>query len=215
MKFRIDLKIIFFLVLFLVTGQLKLYLLIMLFAMFHELAHLFIGILLNFKPEEIEIMPFGFWMSLKPNIEDYKKHILKSSLIELKYIFISAAGPVLNLIFVIIFGKYSNSFEFRQTAIYSNLLLFILNLIPIYPLDGGRIFQSILRIFIGKKHADLSMNIIANISIIILTIAGSVAILYLKNIAILLILMYLWELIIRENKRFKLRENIQIATFKN
>lgn len=219
MKFRIDLKILFFLVLFFITGQLKLYLLVMLFALLHELAHLLMGILLHFRPEEIEIMPFGFWMSLKPRIEDFKKCILKSNLVELKYIFIAAAGPLLNFILIIVFsnsnlisGDMLNRsdpiFTFRQMAIYSNFLLFMLNLVPIYPLDGGRIFQSILRIFIGKKHADESMNIIANVSIIILTIAGSIAILYLKNIAVLLILAYLWELVIRENRRFKLKKKV-------
>ena len=219
MKFRIDLKILFFLVLFYLTGQLNLYLLVMGFALLHELAHLVVGIILGFKFEEMEVMPFGFWISLKPKIEDYKKHILKSNMIDLKYIFVAIAGPLLNLIFVVIFSNFyyisedmliksDAIFIFRQMLVYSNFLLFVLNLVPICPLDGGRILQSIFRIFTGKRIADKSMNIIANVSIIILTTTGSIAILYFKNIAILLILVYLWNFVIRENKRFGLNKKI-------
>lgn len=219
MKFRIDLKTLIFLGLFFLTGQLKLYLIVMAFALVHELAHLIVGIVLGFKPVEFELMPFGFWISLNPKIEDYNVHILKSNLVELKYIFVAMAGPLLNLLFVIIFGNinftsgqfsnYNDAFlPLRQILIYSNLLLFLLNLVPIYPLDGGRILQSILRISIGKKDADDSMNIIANSAMILLTIVGSIAILYLKNIAVMLILAYIWMLGIRENKRYKLRKKI-------
>ena len=49
MKFRIDLKILFFLVLFLITGQIKLYFIVMIFALLHELAHLITGLILGFK----------------------------------------------------------------------------------------------------------------------------------------------------------------------
>ena len=117
MKFRIDLKILFFLVLFLLTGQLNIYLIVMVFAFLHEIAHLVVGFILGFKPEELEIMPFGFWISLRPKIEDYNKSILKSNVIELKYIFVAVAGPLLNAILVILFSK-SN----LHLVIYSNFL---------------------------------------------------------------------------------------------
>lgn len=42
-----------------------------------------------------------------------------------------------------------------------------------------------------------------------LTFAGSIAIYYFKNIAILLMLAYLWILIIKENKRYALKERVE------
>lgn len=198
MKFRIDLKILFFLALFFLTGQLKVYLIVMLFALLHEIAHSLVGIILKFKPKQIEMMPFGFWIDLEPKEEDYKRKIIKSNITELKYIFVALAGPLFNLIMVILFEKLNIEKTIKDLIIYSNFFLFILNLIPIYPLDGGRILRSILRIFQGKKLADKNMKIIANTAIALLTFAGSIAILYFKNIAIFFILIYLWILVLKE-----------------
>ena len=57
MKFRIDLKIFAFLVLFYFTKQIEIYALIMIFAVIHELSHLLMGIILGFKPDSIELIP--------------------------------------------------------------------------------------------------------------------------------------------------------------
>jgi len=206
MNFRVDLKIIVFLILFYLTNQMKIYLIIMEFALLHELAHLLVGIILKFKPQEMELMPFGFFITLGAKIEDYNKHILKSNMVQLKYIFVAIAGPLLNFILIIILS-YTN-LKFKQEMIYANLILLLLNLIPIYPLDGGRIFQSIFRIFLGKKTADKSINILNNTCIVLLTIASSIAILYFKNIAILFVLVYLWNIVIRENKKFEFEDRI-------
>ena len=59
MIFRIDLKIIFFLILFYFTKQIKIYSLIMCFAIAHELSHLLAGIILKMKVRNITLMPLG------------------------------------------------------------------------------------------------------------------------------------------------------------
>ncbi len=68
MQIKIDLKIFIFLFLFYVTRQVEVYTLIMLFAIIHEIGHLFTGILLGLKPKKISIMPLGVSITF----EEYK-----------------------------------------------------------------------------------------------------------------------------------------------
>ena len=89
----------------------------------------------------------------------------------------------------------------REIIIYANLLIILFNILPIYPLDGGRIVKGILYIAKGSIFSDYITNQIANIGAIMLTFAGSIAIYYFKNIAIFLMLVYLWAIIINENKK--------------
>ena len=63
MKFRIDLKIFIFLIIFYFTKQIEIYSILMLFALVHELGHLLAGLLVGMKPEKLELMPFGVAIS--------------------------------------------------------------------------------------------------------------------------------------------------------
>ena len=76
MSIKINLNIFLLLILFLLTSQLEIYALVMLFALIHELGHLMCGVLLGFEAESLRIMPLGFVVEFKTNINDYNKVIL-------------------------------------------------------------------------------------------------------------------------------------------
>ena len=219
MRFRIDLKIFIFLIIFYFTKQIEIYAMIMLFALIHELGHLLAGILMEMKPEKIELMPFGVSISFKIKVEEYNKKIKKGNMLEIKKILVALAGPLTNFIIIIIASNINIDLFKALIIIYTNFLIMIFNLLPIYPLDGGRILKGILHINFGIQKSEFYTNIISKITVTIITILSSVLILYIHNIAIALIDMYLWYLVIKEDiiykKREKILENINKKTLEN
>lgn len=201
MKIRIDLKILIFFAIFYFSGQLGTYLWILLFCFLHEMGHLIMGLILGFKPEKIEVMPLGFCMKLKENIEEKERTRQQKILIAL-------AGPIMNLLIIIMIIFLHISFIGRDIAVYVNILIFAFNLLPIFPLDGGRIAKEILKIFYKEKEAETMCNKISNYYMIFLTMTGSIAIYYFKNIAILFILTYLWIIVIEENKKLNIKNKL-------
>jgi len=219
MRFRIDLKIFIFLIIFYFTKQIEIYAMIMLFALIHELGHLLAGLLMGMKPEKIELMPFGVSISFKIKVEEYNKKIKKGNMLEIKKILVALAGPLTNFIIIIIASNINIDLFKALIIIYTNFLIMIFNLLPIYPLDGGRILKGILHINFGIQKSEFYTNIISKITVAIITMLSSVLILYIHNIAIALIDMYLWYLVIKEDiiykKREKILENINKKTLEN
>lgn len=156
------------------------------------------------KPNKIEIMPFGFSISFKLKIKDYNKKIIKGNILEFKKIIVAISGPLTNLL--IILGALLMKIEYIpvNVVVYANIIILLFNLLPIYPLDGGRILKSIVHIFYGGKMAKIITNKIANITIILITFLSSIGVFYYKNIAIFLVIIYLWWLVICENKKYKI-----------
>lgn len=215
MRIRIDLKIFIFLILFILTRQIEIYALMMVFAIIHELGHMISGILLGLKIEKMELMPYGVSVSFRLTTKDYNNKIKNGNLLELKKIIVAIAGPLTNLLIAIITYYLDIGEELKSLVVYSNILLLLFNLIPVYPLDGGRILKSILHILFGKKTAEKYINNISFVLLLFLTFVSSIAIIYLKNIAIFLIIAFLWLMYIKEDKVYRRKENIYKLLEKN
>lgn len=206
MSLKIDLKIFALIILFYFTNQLEIYLLIMIFAIIHELGHLLVGLVLGQKPKEIRLTPYGLSMGFKIKPEEYNKKIKNANLLELKKILIAIAGPMTNIIIILI--VILTNIQNANLIIYSNIVIAIFNLLPIYPLDGGRIIKGILHIFLGKLKSEKIINDISIMFTIILTAISSIAIYYYKNIAIFIIIIYIWYLVLEQNKNYKIKKRI-------
>lgn len=204
MQIRIDLKIILVLLIFFITNQLEIYLLFMFFTILHELGHLIMGMILGFKLKGIQLIPMGLSICFHINCNNYNINIKNGKIITLKKLLIAIAGPTTNFliaIFFIIFKIKILNFT-REEIIYSNIYIGIFNLIPIYPLDGGRIIKNIIHINANLRKSYKYTNLISNITLITITAISSISILYLKNISILLIIIYLWILLTKENNNY-------------
>ena len=198
MEFKIDIKIFFVLIVFLLVQQLEMYILFMIFVIIHECFHLLTGIILGYKVKSIKIMALGISISFNEKTEEFNAKIKKSNYNNLKKIIILLMGPVSNIIIAIIFAMQN-----LEIPTYINILIAIFNLFPIFPLDGGQILNRLLRIEYGNLEAYRISNIINNILMSIITAISSIGILYTKNIAILFIVVFMWFLIIKENMKYK------------
>lgn len=203
MQIKIDLKILILVLIFLLTSQFRIYILLMIFACLHELGHLIIGLILGFKPTIFEIKPIGFSVSFNNPVKDYNKKILKSNVLELKKIIIYLCGPIVNFLFAIIFLYINIEENLKIELIYINLILAIVNMIPIYPLDGGRILKSMICIFYGLKKSYIYIEKISNITLILLLFVSSLLILYVKNLGMLFVIVYLIYIKIKVSKKIE------------
>ena len=193
MKLRIDLKIIVVILIFLFTGQLKTYCIIMFFCFLHELGHIIVAKLFEMKVEKFEILPCGFSSSFfLCDSSELSKTFFMQKLI------IAMAGPIVSFLLVLS-AQYIDYMNFtivtKQEIVYSNILILIFNLLPLYPLDGGRILKNILRINLNEQDAENIINKVSSSTIIILTLVSSIAVYYFKNIAIFLTCIFLWSII--------------------
>ena len=204
LKLRIDLKIIVVILIFLFTGQLKTYCIIMFFCFLHELGHIITAKLFKMQIEKIEILPCGFSASFfSYNSSGFPKGFSMQELI------VTLAGPIVSLILALSF-QYIDDTNFtiltKQEIVYSNILILIFNLLPLYPLDGGRILKNILNIKLRGNNTDNIINKVSSVTIILLTIVSSIAVYYFKNIAIFLVCIFLWNIILSN----KLKKNVKL-----
>ena len=200
MQVKLNLKIFIFVLFFIFTNQLEIYLALMLFALIHEIGHMIMGMILGLKLKRLEIMPFGFAILFKVDTNNYNKKFLKSNLLNLKKLLITLAGPVVNLIFIFLLQNV--------TLIYINAIIFIFNMIVIYPLDGGRILKYILCFFVKKPKALYITNIVSNIICVILCIFTLYLSFISRNVVYIFTIVYIIAVIMKENKVYKLKRNM-------
>ena len=129
------------------TGELFLFFLSALVAIQHELAHAYAAAKLGYKLNRIVLMPFGAVID-----GDMQGISLKDEIIVALY------GPLCNLItavfFVALWWFTPTMYAFTDVAFYSSLAIALVNLLPAYPLDGGRILKCSLAKILSKKYVD-------------------------------------------------------------
>lgn len=133
------------------------------FVLFHESIHLLAGVILKFRILKINILPFGAMVNIKDidiahPIEDF---------------IISIAGPISNIIlcciFTIIFYYTHEKLVYNMAL--CNWIIGFINIIPAYPLDGGRILRALINCkYVYKKANDIALNFSIIIGLILVSI---------------------------------------------
>lgn len=188
MKIKVDLKIFLIIILYILTQNIEVFAMSFIFILLHELGHAITGIILGLKIKKININVFG----LSIEFENYGKERINNKII------IDMAGPFINIISFIIAVIFKNE---EIEIVYINILLAIINLLPIYPLDGGRIVKNVLLKKYNYKQVVGYTEKISKDILIIITAISSILILYIKNVGIFLVIIYLWSIALKEWKK--------------
>ncbi len=154
-----------------ITGTIILFLSVLL----HELSHSIVAISYGIRVRQIMLFIFGGVSDIEEEPKEFKK--------EFK---MAIAGPAVSLVLSAIFAVFwwltsipitsSSPDNFYNTALimingiffysaFLNLILGIFNLVPAFPMDGGRILRSLL--FSRNKNYDKSTRIAVRIGVII------------------------------------------------
>jgi stage IV sporulation protein FB len=144
--FTVTLHPLFFLfgVYYAVIGKIFLFLTITISAVLHELGHAYLAKKNGYVLSALTLMPYG--ASISGNLDGLKNK---------DEILIAIGGPLVSL-FIAFFTAglwwfFPDSYPFTEVIYDANLTLFLVNLIPIKPLDGGRILSAVFSSFFGEK----------------------------------------------------------------
>ncbi len=164
-QIQISIFLIFVPAVLLIAGCLKEYAAAFFSIALHELAHLCVARIYGCKPGIVRIMPVGLSVSLN----DSKCSRIAS-------IKIYAAGPAANLLIILasalLASVYPQGHAFCLLVITTNAYLAIFNLIPAFPLDGGRILQEFLAGWMGMLAAGRVARRLALILAFVIILAG-------------------------------------------
>lgn len=124
----------------------------------HELGH--IVFLKKYKREIINITFFPFGGIIKHNTK-YNVKIIEDLLI-------SSGGIIVNIILMVIFHVFN-----MQLCFTLNLVIILFNIVPIYPLDGGKIVNYIINLICCYK-VSMYISIFMSLSIIVLILISNI-----------------------------------------
>jgi Zn-dependent protease len=151
----------------------------------HELAHLFMAFRLGIKPRSVVLLPLG-----GVSLVDETQQAIESTPESWKHdIRIAAVGPIANVVIALICVILVNGFapqihlwerpwlssaSLLKSAVWCNLGLGLLNLLPAYPLDGGRVLRAIFSMKTDPIHATRRAVSISQSIAMVFMLAGMV-----------------------------------------
>lgn len=137
---------------------------VLLFSALHEFGHITALYLMGGKADTITVAYYGIGLKYSTPLGNFKT------------VFVLLFGPLINLILLLFKIGYDINFA-----------LLVINLLPIYPLDGGRILKLLLNQVFSLSVSDKLFTAVT--AIFIMVLFGLCF--YLKSTSLLLIVIYI------------------------
>lgn len=161
-------------------GMLDVFFVYYVFVIMHELAHILVALLCKVDVPEITLLPIGINAKYEGKISTQKEFL------------ISLAGPLASFLF----------FRIIKNPLYStfNLIICLINLMPVLPFDGGKILNS----FLKKENKFKINNFVSKIFALGLFYLGIYQMLIHKNYYFIIFAGYVYSISKEELKKEKL-----------
>ena len=143
----------------------------------HECAHAKVAKKFGYALNVVKLMPYGAALCGDNDIRP--KH----------EIVIAVAGPLFNLavatLFAALWWLLPQSYIFTRAFCMCNLYIALFNVLPVYPLDGGRVLFAVLTLKLKRPKAYMIMRIISAVFGLIAIGLFCLSIVYVPNICLL------------------------------
>ena len=147
LKIRVHWSFVLLGLLMLAFGRWQIFLCCVLTVVLHEMGHSVVGRRLGYKLNVITLLPYGASLSGKNAPFDNNDEIK-----------IAIAGPLVNafliVVFVALWWIFPSLYNFTRDFVDANIYTLCFNILPVYPLDGGRVLCALLskRLPSQKSH---------------------------------------------------------------
>ncbi len=180
LKIRIHPTFLIFAIFLIYFGQGFLFINYLCVIVLHELAHAFVAQSLGYNLSSISLIPFGVSLNLSAFDMNPKDEIK-----------IAIAGPLLNaficLVLFMLWWIFPNTYNYTLLFFYANFVTCIFNLLPAFPLDGGRIVKGLCSLKLNNNIAIKLCKIINIFIIICLVILFVISLFFSPNLTYLFV----------------------------
>ncbi len=192
------------------TGRIFVFIIYTVSALAHELGHSLVASSCGYRLNKITLMPFGAVVS-GDAIDIYVKDQMK----------IAFAGPITNLaialFFVALWWIFPIVYAYTDVVAEANFSLAVINFLPIFPLDGGRVLACSLSRAFGRKKSFLICKAIGVIFSIFLFLGFIISVFNTINISLLFFSTFVFFGAVMKNKDnvyVKLYQDVAVESLK-
>lgn len=193
LKFTIHPLFIFFVFVLIYQGLFWMLFAYLITITLHELAHFLVANKMGYRLNRFTLMPHGISLS--------GENVLFSVRDE---IYIALAGPVFNLCLAVIgtatWWLFPGSYQYTEPFVVANLVTGLLNFMPIFPMDGGRVMIAVLGKRFSRPRAMKILRVVGLILSILMIVGFVITTFFTVNFTLLVLGIFCFLTVIWEDK---------------